>query len=264
MKKFDLSTEEKRNEVFELFKSFNKKGDIYGYLNTSDNCISISYVNEVAHIINFDFKYYNEKKITKKFCLKCGKELNNTQKKFCSKSCSAKYNNCLISDASKEKRNKSLIEFYKKVNLNNNKEHIKVDNNQKKCKQCNEAINNSNISSYYKTYKNEMRHEQYYKYFLNHPEAFNKPNYTPKRFKYDFIKEQQGYCAICGCEQIHNGKKLVFVLDHIDGDASNNKRENLRCICPNCDSQTDTFKSKNKNSTRRNYWKEKIINGLSK
>ena len=55
MKKFDLSTEEKRNEVFELFKSFNKKGDIYGYLNTSDNGISISYVNEVAHIINFDF-----------------------------------------------------------------------------------------------------------------------------------------------------------------------------------------------------------------
>jgi len=53
--------------------------------------------------------------------------------------------------------------------------------------------------------------------------------------------------------------KLVFVLDHIDGDASNNKRENLRLICPNCDSQTDTFKSKNKFSTRRNYWKEKIL-----
>jgi hypothetical protein len=49
----------------------------------------------------------------------------------------------------------------------------------------------------------------------------------------------------------------------IDGDASNNLRSNIRMICPNCDSQTDTFKSKNKNSKRRNYWKEKIINNLT-
>ena len=75
MKKFDLSTEEKRNEVFELFKSFNKKGDIYGYLNTSDNGISISYVNEVAHIINFDFKYYNEKKKSQKILFEVWKRI---------------------------------------------------------------------------------------------------------------------------------------------------------------------------------------------
>ena len=42
----------------------------------------------------------------------------------------------------------------------------------------------------------------------------------------------------------------------------NNLRSNIRMICPNCDSQTDTFKSKNKNSKRRNYWKEKIINNF--
>jgi len=33
-----------------------------------------------------------------------------------------------------------------------------------------------------------------------------------------------------------NGKELHFILDHIDGDASNNHKENLRLICPNCDS----------------------------
>ena len=47
-----------------------------------------------------------------------------------------------------------------------------------------------------------------------------------------------------------NGKELHFVLDHIDGDASNNHQDNLRLICPNCDSQLDTYKSKNKNSAR--------------
>lgn len=66
-----------------------------------------------------------------------------------------------------------------------------------------------------------------------------------------YIKETQNYkCAICGIGDTWNGKELHFVLDHIDGDASNNWKDNLRLICPNCDSQLDTYKSKNKNSAR--------------
>lgn len=56
-------------------------------------------------------------------------------------------------------------------------------------------------------------------------------------------------CNICGISE-WNGKELVLVLDHINGDASNNTKENLRFVCPNCDSQLDTYKSKNKNSAR--------------
>ena len=48
-------------------------------------------------------------------------------------------------------------------------------------------------------------------------------------------------------------ERVSFILDHIDGHASNNKRDNLRCICPNCDSQLDTYKSKNKNGDRYYY-----------
>ena len=67
----------------------------------------------------------------------------------------------------------------------------------------------------------------------------------------DYIyNEQNGKCAICGIDSIWNGKELHFVLDHINGDASQSNRENLRLICPNCDSQLDTFKSRNKNSKR--------------
>lgn len=67
----------------------------------------------------------------------------------------------------------------------------------------------------------------------------------------DYIyQKQDNRCAICGIITSWNNKELKFILDHIDGDASNNQEQNLRLICPNCDSQLDTFKSKNKKSAR--------------
>lgn len=99
----------------------------------------------------------------------------------------------------------------------------------------------------------EFRHKEKYQKLIEGDESIMRANYSPKNFKKDILEEQNGKCAICGCEQIHNGKPLVFILDHIDGHASNNRRDNLRCICPNCDSQLDTFKSKNKNGDRYYY-----------
>lgn len=48
-------------------------------------------------------------------------------------------------------------------------------------------------------------------------------------------------CAICGQEPIWNDLELKLQLDHIDGDNKNNELANLRWLCPNCHSQTDTF-----------------------
>ena len=52
-------------------------------------------------------------------------------------------------------------------------------------------------------------------------------------------------CAICGNIGEWNGKQLVLQLDHINGDHFDNRLENLRFLCPNCHSQTETFGSKN-------------------
>ena len=53
-----------------------------------------------------------------------------------------------------------------------------------------------------------------------------------------YLLEVQGSaCAICGCPTTWQGQELRLVLDHADGDASNNQRANLRLVCPNCDSQ---------------------------
>lgn len=52
-------------------------------------------------------------------------------------------------------------------------------------------------------------------------------------------------CAECGCEPYWNGKPLVFVLDHINGIRNDHRKENLRFLCPNCNSQTSTFAGRN-------------------
>jgi hypothetical protein len=61
----------------------------------------------------------------------------------------------------------------------------------------------------------------------------------------DFLIEKQGGCAICKIPPVWNSKPIVFIVDHIDGDYENNAPENMRAICPNCNSQTDSFGGRN-------------------
>ena len=63
------------------------------------------------------------------------------------------------------------------------------------------------------------------------------------------LSDLHGYnCTVCGISE-HNGKPIVLECDHIDGDRKNNSVSNLRLMCPNCHSQTDTFKGRNKKRT---------------
>ena len=67
----------------------------------------------------------------------------------------------------------------------------------------------------------------------------------------NYILETRGHkCEICGSET-WMGKPIPLVLDHINGRASDDRLDNLRLVCCNCDAQLPTYKSKNKNSDRR-------------
>jgi hypothetical protein len=77
---------------------------------------------------------------------------------------------------------------------------------------------------------------------------------TAGHFVRDYIaRDQRHRCAVCGIPNQWNGRALALVLDHIDGDATNNRRGNLRLVCPNCDSQLPTFKSRNMGKGR--HWR---------
>lgn len=52
-------------------------------------------------------------------------------------------------------------------------------------------------------------------------------------------------CSMCFIRDWNN-KPLTLHIDHINGDWSDCRIENLRFLCPNCHSQTDTHSGKNK------------------
>jgi hypothetical protein len=95
------------------------------------------------------------------------------------------------------------------------------------------------------------------------------PTWTPKRPLAEILVEHSTYrdnhklkrrllregllvnrCYECSLEPVWQGKPLVVVLDHINGAPSDYRIENLRLLCPNCNSQQDTFAGRNKRRRR--------------
>lgn len=170
--------------------------------------------------------------INNKILLKC-KECENDflsnkseNRKFCSQSCSAKFNN-------RNKGNIICICLYCKTQIPRKKH--------KSIKFCSNAC-----QGYYRSYEK-------YKDYLSNQESYNGYKKTMQWVKKYIISEQEGRCDICKIEQFWNNKPMVFILDHINGDACDNSRNNLRCVCPNCDSQLDTYKAKNIGKSTRKY-----------
>lgn len=155
-----------------------------------------------------------------KTCPKCGTE-HNKSGNFCSRSCA---NSRSFTNESKEKKRKANLDFYSSLSKEERKKiaaekqsKYDFDTAQKKVQQANR------IRSWSRPYE-EMSHDSLRKRLLH------ERNYT---------------CEECGIGNEYNGKPLSLELDHVDGNNSNNKIENLRILCPNCHSQTPTHRSKN-------------------
>lgn len=67
---------------------------------------------------------------------------------------------------------------------------------------------------------------------------YNRTNLKKRLLKSGFI---ENFCSECGLSGEWNEKPIVMVLDHINGVNDDNRIDNLRMLCPNCNSQQSTF-----------------------
>lgn len=76
--------------------------------------------------------------------------------------------------------------------------------------------------------------------------AGDHPYYQTLKLKKRLVKEGifENKCSSCEID-MWQGKEISLQLDHINGDNSDHRKENLRLLCPNCHSQTDTWCGRN-------------------
>lgn len=86
------------------------------------------------------------------------------------------------------------------------------------------------------------------------------PNYASSSLKKRLISAGvlPDKCDECGLGRLWQGRELSLQLDHVNGDSNDHRLSNLRILCPNCHSQTETYAGKGKaaKNARRGAFKD--------
>ena len=185
-----------------------------------------------------------------KVCKQCGMPLcyEKRMNQFCSSRCAAIMNN--------KKRNYHRV---KKAKTRN--KYIQKEINFQTCEVCGKSIPPKRRFCSSKCHKKfnwneKVRNIEESGCFTGGRGITNQGE-ASRSFVRKYLTQKYGYkCFICGISE-WCGKPITLIVDHIDGNPLNNKIENFRLICPNCDSQLSTYKARNKGHGRQ-YRRKKI------
>lgn len=90
----------------------------------------------------------------------------------------------------------------------------------------------------------ESRKQNLLNLFLKNPNRL----YSSESLKSYLIQLGRNYrCESCGISEWNN-KEITLEIDHIDGNRINNYPDNLRFLCPNCHSQTESWRGRKSNT----------------
>ena len=168
-------------------------------------------------------EWLNSKKRKPNFCLFCGREITGRYryiKKFCNSSCSASYNNHIR----KRKEVKYCLNCGKEIEMGRKKTSF-CDN---KCQR-------------------EYEYRTYIEKWRNGNLEYKIGSVLSRHIKRYMLEKNDYSCEECGCNWVNpKSNKTILEIHHIDGNAFNNKEENLKVLCPNCHAMTDNYKNNNK------------------
>ena len=125
----------------------------------------------------------------------------------------------------------------------------------KECKHCGNDIPKRNVfcdNNCQQQYQNKIQINKW----LNEGENFIRKGGTsiPQWMRNYLLTESNHKCSECDWgEKNPYTNKTPLDVDHIDGDAYNNVKGNLRVLCPNCHSLKKTFKNTGNRKSTRNY-----------
>ena len=95
----------------------------------------------------------------------------------------------------------------------------------------------------------DCRYKEYITEWLSGNVTGTNKNGASKHIKRYILEKQNNRCAKCNIDSWNNNP-IVLELEHKDGNSQNNSLDNLECLCPNCHSQTPTYKNRNQGNGR--------------
>ena len=273
----DVSTEEKKKKVFEIFDGLTSKNQAHEYFGISDNKQGSEYLKQIANEVGFDLSAYKERKNKPiKYCKKCGKVITSKWgKDFCCKSCANSYNNhkrdkkayknigrnFAKKEILKEKRFcvicgkelKGCQTKYCSVSCRNRNKYL-TEGNELVCQECGKTFKSRNNNRRFCSNECSAKYKakEFLKQWIDGKIEINPNQNLPKSIR-EFLFERANYnCEECGFEGYNKATNhTILQIHHIDGNSGNNTIGNLKVLCPNCHAMTENYMALNKGRSAR-------------